>query len=295
MRAPLLFAIFSASAFAAAPAIGIVTASGHFTLQGSEVWGNATLFDGASIETTLASSQLALRNGVKVQLAAGSRARVFADRVTLDQGTGQVSNGMPFEIDAAALRVQGSGVRVVIGKMIEVAALTGAARVTGNGDHILAAIPAGHSMSFAPQAAQTGTVKRAGCLLYKDTHFILQDDNTQEVMEVNNPDLAANLGNRVEITGTISTVKPTIGIATAVFNVTSVSPVSQGGCLVVASSLQARTEMGTATPGTATSGTPAAKAGMSTGTKIAIWGGVIAGGAAGGIVAASSSKKSTSQ
>jgi hypothetical protein len=294
VKSPLLCAIFSASAFAANPAIGIVTASGHFTLQGSEVWGNATLFDGASVETTLASSQLALRNGARVQLAAGSRARVFADRVTLDKGTGQVSNGMPFEIDAAALRIQGSGVRVVIGKMIEVAALTGTARVTGNGDRLLAAIPSGHSMSFAPQE---GTIKRSGCLLYKDNHFILQDDNTQEVMEVNNPDLASNLGNRVEITGTISTAKPAIGIATAVFNVVSVAPVSQGGCLVVASSLQARTDLPPGAGGSATpSSTTAAKTGMSTGAKVAIWGAVIGGGAAGGIVAASSSsKKSTSQ
>ncbi len=297
MKSPLLCAILSASAFAANPAIGIVTASGHFTLQGSEVWGNATLFDGANIETTLASSQLALRNGVKLQLAAGSGAHVFADRVTLDKGTGQVSNGMAFEIDAAALRVQGAGVRVVMGKMIEVAALTGAARVTGNGDRLLAAIPMGHTMSFAPQQGQAGTIKRSGCLLYKDNHFILQDDNTQEVMEVNNPDLAANVGNRVEITGTISTVKPAIGIATAVLNVASVAPVSQGGCLVVASSLQARTDLPPGAGGSATpSSTTAAKTGMSTGAKVAIWGAVIGGGAAGGIVAASSSsKKSTSQ
>lgn|SRR5579871_5574161 len=316
MRAPLLCAIVSASAFAANPAIGIVTASGHFTLQGSEVWGNATLFEGASVETTLASSQLALRNGAKVQLAAGSSARVYADRVTLDRGTGQVSNGMPFEIDAAALRIQGSGLRVVIGKLIEVAALTGSARVTGSGDRLLAAIPSGHSMSFAPQDAPAGTIKRSGCLLYKDTRFILQDDNTQEVMELNNPDLAANLGNRVEITGTISTVKPTIGIATAVFNVASLAPVSQGGCLVVASSLQARTDLppggagksagkaaaggaatgaaGGAAAGAAGGAAAGAATGLSTGAIVGIVAGVGGGGAA-AAVALSHGKSSTSQ
>src|SRR5258708_23013995 len=65
----LISAIFTVAVSAApgsgnsAP-IGIITASGHFTLQGSQVWGNATLFDGASIETGAASSQLALRSGV---------------------------------------------------------------------------------------------------------------------------------------------------------------------------------------------------------------------------------------
>ena len=150
MKALLFCAILSASVFGATP-IGIVTASGHFTLQGSEVWSNATLFEGATIETTSASSQLALRNGVKVQLAAGSRARVFADRLTLDRGVGQVTGATPFEIDAAFFRIQGSGVRVAIGPTVEVAALSGVARVSGRGDHLLAAIPSGRSMSFAPK------------------------------------------------------------------------------------------------------------------------------------------------
>jgi hypothetical protein len=303
VKALLVCAILSASAFAANPAIGIVTASGHFTLQGSEVWGNATLFEGASVETALASSELALRNGVKVQLAAGSRARVFADRVTLDRGTGQVAAGMPFEIDAAAFRVQGAGVRVVIGKTIEVAALSGVAKVSGKGDRLLAAIPTGRRMSFAPQDAQTGTVKRSGCLLYKDNHFILQDDNTQEVAEVNNPDLLPNLGNRVEITGTVSTVKPTVSIATTLINVNSVAPLSQGGCLVAASTLQARTDMPPGSAGRGAAGAAAggaagaaggAAGGLSTGAIVGIVAGVGAGGAV-AAVALSHGKSSTSQ
>ena len=66
----------SMTIFAAAPAIGVVTASGHFTLDRSRVWGNATLFNGAKIETDAASSEAALRNGVKIHLAANSSASV---------------------------------------------------------------------------------------------------------------------------------------------------------------------------------------------------------------------------
>jgi hypothetical protein len=293
VKALLVFAVLSASMFAATPAIGIVTASGHFTLQGSEVWGNATLFEGATIETTSASSQLALRNGVKVQLAAGSRARVFADRLTLDRGVGQVAAAVPFEIDAAALRIQGVGMRVGIGETVDVVALSGVAKVSGKADLLLAAIPSGRRMSFAPQAAQTGALKRDGCLLYKDNHFILQDENTQEVVELNGQNLAPNLGNRVEITGTASTAKPAVSIAASVLNVSAVSPRSQGGCLVVASTLDARTEM--PPPGGAPAATQTAKAGgMSTAAKAAIWIGVIGGGAGAGIAVLESSKKSTS-
>ncbi len=107
----LIAAFFAAAAMAATPAIGIVTASGHFTVQGSEVWGNATLFEGSTVETAAASSQLTLRSGVKMQLGAGSRARVFAGRLMLDKGVGQVGQAAPFEVDAAGFKIRGVGVR----------------------------------------------------------------------------------------------------------------------------------------------------------------------------------------
>src|SRR5258708_39321960 len=56
----------AASCFAAAPPIGIVTASGHFTLDRSEVWGNTTLFDGGDLETGSGSPGAGLRKGVKI-------------------------------------------------------------------------------------------------------------------------------------------------------------------------------------------------------------------------------------
>jgi hypothetical protein len=75
---------------------------------------------------------------------------------------------------------------------------------------------------------------------------------------------------------------------------TAVSPRSQGGCLSVAASLEAKAEVDTtpATPaGQTTPKEP--KPGMSTGAKVAI-GGAIVGGGVGGALAALGSKKSTS-
>ena len=89
--------LFSAVALAA-PAIGIVTASGHFSVEGSQVWGNATLFDGTTIETSSASSELALRSGVKVQLGAGSRARIWQNRLILEKGAAQLAAPGSFEV-----------------------------------------------------------------------------------------------------------------------------------------------------------------------------------------------------
>src|SRR5689334_16718451 len=161
-RSIFLSCLFSAVALAA-PAIGIVTASGHFSVEGSQVWGNATLFDGATIETSSASSELALRNGVKVQLGAASRARIWQNRMVLEKGVAQLAAPGSFEV-----------------------------RVLNNANLIRSPY-----RGVAFQAAQ-GQAVHTGCIVYKDGRFLLQDQTTQEVIELSGPDLAANVGNRVE-------------------------------------------------------------------------------------------------
>ena len=288
-------------AFAGSPAIGIVTASGHFTVERSEVWGNSTLFDGATVETGSASSELVLRNGVKVQLGAASRARIWEKRVALEKGVGQVSAPASFEVDAGGLKIHGgtnnARLRIGLGDRVEVTAMTGIARVATGAGVLLASIPAGRSMSFSMQASATGTVTRTGCLLYKDGHFILQDENTQEVIELSGGDLAGNLGNRVEITGTVASGKPAVTIATSLVNVSGVTMKAQGGCLSVASTLDARTEVPsggpTANPQTGTSAPKPSGGGMSTGAKVVIVV-AIAGAGAGAALALGGKKSSTS-
>jgi hypothetical protein len=306
--------VSTGSAFAGAPAIGIVTASGHVTVERSQVWGNSTLFDGATVETTSASSELSLRSGVRVQLGAASRARVWENRVALERGVGQVAGPSSFELDTAGLKIRAGGVvgndtgrvRVAVNDRIEVSALTGVARVTNGAGLLLASIPAGRSMSFAMNAGQAGgSVTRTGCQLFKDGHFIIQDENTQEVVELNGRDLAPSVGNRVEAVGTAGPTKPAVSIATSILNVTRITIKSQGGCLSAAAALNAQAQVpanAAATPADAT--TPASKGGtsaprsesgggMSTGAKVAIIAGV-AGGGAGAAIALAGHKSSTS-
>lgn len=284
----------SSTLFGATPSIGIVTAAGHFMIEKSQVWGNSTLFDGSTIQTDQASSEMALRNGVKVQLGAKSRARVFENRLALEKGIGQVNAPASYEVLAAGLKITGERVRVSMTDRIEVAAFAGTARVQSASGQLLAAIPAGRAMNFAMQAAQTGAITRTGCLLYKDGRYILQDENTQEVAELNGANLAQNVGNRVEASGTASGTKPAVAVATMVMNVTSVTTKSQGGCLSVASALDARTEVPAAAQSAASTGASRAPAtapktgggGMSTGAKIGIAAAVIGGGAGAGIALA---------
>jgi hypothetical protein len=267
-RSLFLSSLLSAVAVAA-PAIGIVTASGHFNVEGSQVWGNATLFEGATIETGAASSELALRNGVKVQLGAESRARVWQNRMVLEKGAAQLAAPGSFEVSVL------------------------------NHANLIRA-PFKPAAAF--QAAQGQTV-HTGCMVYKDGRFLLQDQTTQEVIELAGPDLAANVGNRVEARGAASSARPGVAPATSVMTVASIAPQSQGGCLSVAATLSARTDVPSgAAPATAgakpaapsSPTAPAAHKGLSTGAKVGIIA-AVGGGGAGAALALAGGKKSTSQ
>jgi hypothetical protein len=285
----------------------MVTASGHFMLDRSEVWGNATLFDGAQIETNAASSQAALRNGVKIQLGSASSASVNENHLTLTKGVGQVAAPESYEVSAGDLSIRSaagnSRVRVawISSGNLQVTALSGAAQVANRTGLVLASLPAGRQMTFGMQAAAAGVVTRTGCLLSKDGRFLMQDQNTQEVVEVRGDNLAPNVGNRVAATGTVSSLRPAIAIATSVLNANSIVLRQSGGCLSVAAALDAQTEPANvaatpsqpaAAPGQAPA-TTATKAGMSTGAKVAIVA-VVAGGGAGAAIALAGGKKSTS-
>jgi hypothetical protein len=285
----------------------MVTASGHFKLDHSEVWGNATLFDGAHIDTTGASSQASLRNGVKIELGSASSASVTENHLTLTKGVGQVAAPEGYEVSAGGLSIRSaagnSRVRVawISGGNLQVTALSGAARVANRSGLVLASLPAGRQMTFGMQAAAAGAVTRTGCLLSKDGRFLMQDQNTQEVVEVRGDNLSANVGNRVAATGTVSSLRPAIAIATSILNANSVVLQQNGGCLSVAAALDAQTEptnaaaaanQPAAAPGQAPAST-AAKTGMSTGAKVAIVA-VVAGGGAGAAIALSGKKGSTS-
>ncbi len=265
-------------------------------MEGSRIWGNSTLFDGAKIVTNEASSELALSNGVKIQLAAGSSARVWKGRLELERGTGQVTGPSTFQVGAGGMTVDGLRYRVGLQEArLEVASLTGDARVRGSLGNLLAAVPAGRNMNFAMQQVVT----RAGCLVYKAPGYIMQVDDSAEVVQLTGNALTQNVGNRVEITGTASATAPTVSPATTLISVNTIAVRATGGCLTTAAALNAQTTVPSGVP-TATTPAPTApqspaatSGGMSTGAKVAIVA-AIGGGGAGAALALGGKKKSTS-
>jgi hypothetical protein len=294
---------------AAPPAIGIITASGHFTLDRAEVWGNATLFDGEKIETTNASSDIALRNGVRVQLGGSSSANVSERRMILFKGVGQVTAPASYEVDAGSFRIRPTGadarVSVAYGSngFIDVAALKGEAKVSLSGGVLLASLAPGQTRRFAFQTAVGQALVHKGCLVSKDGRYEMQDQDTDEVVEVTGDAemLKSAVGNRDTATGTASAVAPSISPATSVMNATMITIDSRGGCLGVAAALGGSSEATQAAAAPAGAGGPAAPSGtgggggggMSTGAKIGI-AAAVAGGGIGAAVALAGHKSSTS-
>src|SRR3954449_8309422 len=88
----------------AATGIGMINARGSFQVDHARVVGNATLFDGAIIETGKVEGDLQLNTGARMQLASESRGRVFRDRLVLERGVGQLQ-GTGYGIEARNLRV----------------------------------------------------------------------------------------------------------------------------------------------------------------------------------------------
>ncbi len=202
---------------AAAPAVGIVTARGSFTIDASSIAGNATLFEGNQIETGKASSQLQLNNGARMQLAAESRGIVYRDRLVLEKGSSRFENAGNYQVEALSLRIRPEGEnttgRVSVSKagVVEVAALTGPVRVTAANGVLLASMQAGRTLDFTPESAgPEAATTETGCLEASSGKFLLTDETSLVRFEVMGAGVEKEVGHRVQIAGTVAPVPESI-------------------------------------------------------------------------------------
>jgi hypothetical protein len=198
---------------AAAPAVGVVTARGSFTIDASNITGNATLFEGNQIETGKASSQLQLNNGARMQLAANSRGIVYRDRLVLEKGTSLIQSGSNSQVEANSLRIrpgtETSGAQISIGRSgtVQVAALSGPVRVTAANGVLLANLQEGKTLDFTPDSTGPATPTTVtGCLEGSSGKFLLTDEASLVRFEVLGPSLDKEVGRRVQLEGTVTPV-----------------------------------------------------------------------------------------
>ena len=135
---------------AATPGIGVAMSDGTLTINNARTAGNATLFEGNTIETGNASSRLQLNSGTTLQLSSDARGTVYGDRMVLDRGATQMG-GSRYEVNARTLHIVGSDARVsVFGKTVEVAALSTPVRVSNAQGVLVANLEPGKALDFTP-------------------------------------------------------------------------------------------------------------------------------------------------
>lgn len=280
-----------------AAAIGVVKSTGAIMLDDHMAAANATIFEGSRLETGAASSDMDLAGGVRLRLAASSRGRVFADRMVVEKGIGELERGAGYRLEALGLRVIPSSpdsagrVAVVDDGKLQALALAGTLRVTTADGLVVAVLRPGVALEFQPQEPAGGQApfEMTGCLERREGRFVLRDPLTGVVEEVRGDRLDGEVGRMLEVTATVVPgAKPVAG-ALEVIQIRRMRRVG-GSCAVPAGT--ARTAGEAAPPkaaGTAPAQPPPARpsapaAGSGGGSGKAVIGGVIVGGAAAGAV-----------
>jgi hypothetical protein len=220
---------------AASPVIGVAIARGGFQVDGDPVSGNATLFDGNTLETGSVPSELRLENGVRMRLASESRGMVYRDRLILEKGLGELTSGAGYGIVARGLHVApeapDSMARVALrgDRQVLVAALTGTFRVTTTAGRMLAVLEPGKALEFEPQEpGRQAVFSMTGCLERRDGHYTLRDLIAGVVEEVRGQNLDRYVGDVVEVTASeMPNVKPITG-AEEVIQIRRIRRVSRG-------------------------------------------------------------------
>ena len=155
----LLFVAGSAvMATAATPVIGMASAQSGATLDNNKVSGNTTVFEGSTLLSS-GYSRVHLNNGARLDLAAGSKAQLFANHVSLEAGMSEVQSSTGFEIDARTLKIQPTSstsiarVKLDADRRVYVTALNSPVNVLNKDGMLVARVAPGSPLSFLPQTA----------------------------------------------------------------------------------------------------------------------------------------------
>jgi hypothetical protein len=198
-----------APASASPAAIGTATANGDFLVDRAPVRGNATVLDGTVLETAAVPSLVRLEGGGRARLGAESRARMFADRVALEKGVGEISGAGGLRLEAGAISVvpdaEGSTASVAVGPRggVTVAARTRPWRGPNREGALLARMDAGAALEFQPQAAGAAApMLLTGCVYQAEGHYLLRAEGANLTFELRGADLARFNGMRVTVAAT---------------------------------------------------------------------------------------------
>jgi len=268
---------------ASSGAIGLATTQGVFTVDNAQVQGNAALLDGSLLQTGDNPSQVTLQGGARLDLATNSTGRIYRDHVVLERG---VSRAKGVSVVVNGLRVVPADSSSVIQistdgtKRFSVGATTGRASVLNSSGALIAEVTRGSAMSFAQTETGAGAPSQiTGCVqrIRGTSNYVIRDETTNVIYQVSGPDVEANVGKSVQITGSLDTTATPVTGASQVIHETALTPNSSGK--------SCRSDVAAAADAAGAAAAAAAGGGLS-GATIAIIGGVVVAGIIGGLAAA---------
>jgi hypothetical protein len=215
--------------FAATPAIGVAMSEGTIVVNDAQTPGNTTIFNGTTLQTQRAASQVRLKDGAQVLFGSESRGKLFSDHVDLQQGSARISD---YSANANGLSVRADGASSASvsmkGNVVEVAALTGNVHVfNAEGMNVANLLP-GRALDLRPaDAGATSPSSVTGCPVKAGNHFLLTDETSNVTAQLRGGDLKP--GTRVQVTGSLVPNAKGSGAATQVIAVTNVTEVG-GRC-----------------------------------------------------------------
>jgi len=265
---------------AAATGIGVAMSQGNIIVNNSSTAGNATIFDGATLETQSATSSVRLNDGGQLRLSSDSKAKVYSDHIDLQKGSADIV-GYAAKANGLSVRAEGKSSASVSMRdqgVVEIAALTGDVKVFNAAGLNIANLLPGRALDLRPQdAGASAPSSLTGCAVKSGNNTLMKDETSNVTVQLNGG--TVRTGRRVQVSGTmVPNATPAAG-ATQVLNVTGVKEV--GGTCKAGGAAAAGTAQGGGTAG----GAAAAGSGISTTTAvvagIAIAAGVGVGAAAG--------------
>jgi hypothetical protein len=265
LKTVIVFAVSSLGLLAAATSgIGVAMSDGNILINSSSAAGNATIFNGSTLETQSAASQIRLNDGARLRLSSDSRGTVFTDHVDLQKGSASITG---YSANANGLNVRADGTASATVSMrdqgvVEVAALTGSVHVFNAAGMNVANLLPGRALDLKPQDAGANAPSNlTGCAVKSGSNLLFTDETSNVTVQLKGGNIKA--GQRVQITGAmVPNATPASG-ATQVINVTDVKQVG-GSCKGAGSAA------GAAAAGGAAAGAAGAGAAIGTTTLVVV-------------------------
>lgn len=161
----LCLATSGTACLTAANVIGVASTRGTMEVNGTAVRGTANISEGAWVKTNQTAGSIHLGSGVQVTLGQNSVGRIFADRLSLTEGAGQVAAKQNYAVEALGFRVDAAdngAARVAWdGNRILVTAVDSAVRVSQEGV-LVARLNPGTTYFFEPDTPKDDTAASAG-------------------------------------------------------------------------------------------------------------------------------------